>query len=75
MHVDEATADLKLFRDNRTYYFCNSTCMATFAEPERELRSLRWKLVVAWPFAMATLLLTSRTTPSAAIFPPGFTMR
>ena len=58
MHVDEATAELKLFRDNRTYYFCNATCMATFAEPERELRSLRWKLVVAWPLSMTTLILT-----------------
>ncbi len=58
MFVDEHSAELKLIRDNRTYYFCNATCMATFADPERQLREVRNKLLVAWPLSVAILLLT-----------------
>jgi len=58
MSVDERTAELKLVRDNRSYFFCSTHCLAEFAQPERALRGLRRKLVVAWPFSIAILLLT-----------------
>ncbi|MGA8603440.1 MAG: heavy metal translocating P-type ATPase, partial [Thermoplasmata archaeon] len=58
MFVDELTAELKLVRDNRSYFFCSTHCLAEFAQPERALRNLRRKLVVAWPLSVAVLLLT-----------------
>ena len=58
MFVDERTAELKLIRDNRSYYFCSTHCLQEFAQPERELRGLRRKLAVAWPLSVAILILT-----------------
>jgi len=58
MFVDERTADLTLYRANRTYYFCSSACRQQFAEPERELTLLRRRLAVAWPLATAILVLS-----------------
>jgi P-type Cu+ transporter len=58
MSVDERTAELKLVRDNRSYYFCSTHCLREFAQPERELRGLRRKLAVAWPLSVVILLLT-----------------
>ena len=58
MHVDEATAELKLFRDNRAYYFCATSCMEAFAAPEREIARLRHRLYVGAPLATVTLVLT-----------------
>ena len=58
MFVDEQSAELKLVRENRTYFFCSSHCLREFAEPERELRGLRLKLAVAWTASVAILVLT-----------------
>jgi len=58
MFVDETDAQLKLVRDNRTYYFCSAHCLEEFDQPERALRALRGKLSVAWPLAIAIVLLT-----------------
>lgn len=58
MYVDESTAELKLLRENRTYYFCSTRCLQEFAQPERELRRLRLKLAVGWPLSIVILLLT-----------------
>ena len=58
MFVDEGEAELKLIRDNRSYYFCSSHCLEEFARPESALRALRRKLAVAWPLSIAILLLT-----------------
>lgn len=58
MAVDEATAELKLLRDNRTYFFCSSHCLREFAEPEHELGRLRHRLAVGWPLAAAVVALT-----------------
>ncbi len=58
MYVDEKTADLKLVRENRTYYFCNTSCLQSFAAPEKVLHELRQKLAVGWPLSVATLVLT-----------------
>jgi Cu+-exporting ATPase len=58
MTVEEATADLRLVRDNRTYYFCSRSCLETFAEPRRELRSLKARLAVGAVLSVGVLALT-----------------
>lgn len=58
MFVDERGAELRLTRDNRTYYFCSTHCLQEFAQPEAALRRLRRRLVVAWPLSIAILLIT-----------------
>ena len=58
MFVEEREAELKLVRDNRSYFFCSSHCLEEFARPEAALRTLRRKLAVAWPLSVAVLLLT-----------------
>jgi len=58
MYVDEREAELKLVRDNRTYYFCSGHCLEEFAQPERAIRVLRRKLAVAWPLSVVVLVLT-----------------
>ncbi|MGI0131896.1 MAG: heavy metal translocating P-type ATPase [Thermoplasmata archaeon] len=58
MSVDESTADLKLVRDNRTFYFCSTSCLEAFAAPEQQLRGLRRRLLVAWPLALLAAALT-----------------
>ena len=58
MYVDERTAELKLIRESRTYYFCSTRCLHEFSQPERELASLRRKLVVGWPLSLLVIWLT-----------------
>jgi P-type Cu+ transporter len=38
MTVPKATS-LKTERSGRTYYFCSQTCLNTFLDPEKELKS------------------------------------
>ena len=57
MHV-ETDSPLRLVRDNRTYYFCASSCLESFAAPEAEIGRLKNRLLVGWPAALAVLLLT-----------------
>lgn len=63
MYVDESTATLTLFRDNRTYYFCASSCRDAFAAPSDRLRQLRRQLALAWPFAVVAALATYLVFP------------
>ncbi len=58
MFVDERAAELTLTRQNRTYFFCSTACLAQFAQPERELGRLRRRLAVAWPFSVVVVALT-----------------
>ncbi len=58
MYVDERSAELTLVRENRSYYFCSSSCLDEFAAPERQIRRLRQRLAVAWPLSLAILVLT-----------------
>ena len=58
MFVEERTAELKLVRENRTYYFCSTRCLHEFSQPERELASLRRKLLVGWPLSLLIIGLT-----------------
>jgi P-type Cu+ transporter len=58
MAVAERAAELTLVRDGRTYYFCSSACRDEYADPERSQRSLALRLAVAWPCALAVVVLT-----------------
>ncbi|WP_180967191.1 heavy metal translocating P-type ATPase [Fischerella thermalis] len=46
MTVPKATS-LKTERSGRTYYFCSQTCLNTFLDPERELKSMRTRVTIA----------------------------
>ncbi|HTZ62382.1 MAG TPA: heavy metal translocating P-type ATPase [Thermoplasmata archaeon] len=58
MWVEERPSSLHLNRDNRTYYFCSETCLRQFSEPETAQRRLGRRLLVAWPLALAVVVLT-----------------
>jgi P-type Cu+ transporter len=58
MFVDEKGAELKLVRENRSFYFCSTHCLQEFAQPENAIRKLRQKLSIAWPLSIVILLLT-----------------
>ncbi|MGC2035068.1 MAG: YHS domain-containing protein, partial [Thermoplasmata archaeon] len=58
MVVDERTAELRLVRENRTYFFCSTRCLQEFSQPDRELARLRVRLAIAWPLSVAILVLS-----------------
>jgi P-type Cu+ transporter len=58
MAVEVGPGALRLVRDNRTYYFCSSECLRSFAEPEAAVRRLRRQLAVAWPLSVTVAVLT-----------------
>lgn len=61
MSVDPGPDALQLTRENRTYYFCSTSCVEQFADPAAESRRLRRRLAVAWPLSVAVILLTYAT--------------
>ncbi|MHB1435784.1 MAG: heavy metal translocating P-type ATPase [Thermoplasmata archaeon] len=54
MYVEGSPDDLALTRDNRTYYFCSSSCRSTFADPAHDLRDLARRIAFGIP---ATILI------------------
>jgi Cu+-exporting ATPase len=56
MLVDKATA-LRAERGGRTYYFCSPQCLATFENPERELKSMQTRVTVALTGVLALAML------------------
>ena len=58
MFVDEHTADLALARENRTYYFCSTSCLQEFSAPERQLTRLKRRLAVGWPLSIVIIVLS-----------------
>lgn len=46
MVIPKATA-LKTERGGRSYYFCSQSCLNTFLDPERELKSMRKRVTLA----------------------------
>ncbi len=58
MFVEERGAELRLVRDNRSYFFCSRGCLEQFAAPEVARRRLRERLAVAWPLALVVVGLT-----------------
>lgn len=57
MTVEEGPGALRLQRENRTYYFCSSSCLSSFAAPEASRKRLAHRLAVGWPIAIATAAL------------------
>ncbi len=58
MTVEDVPGALRLQRENRTYLFCCTDCLRTFAAPEEARQRLLRRLAVAWPLAIATAVLT-----------------
>ncbi len=58
MFVDERTAELTLARENRTYFFCSTSCLQEFSAPELQLARLRRRLAVGWPISILILSLS-----------------
>ncbi len=56
MYVSE---DSKIYsdKDGVRYYFCSQGCKDKFDEPESENKSLKLKLMVAWPFSILIMVL------------------
>lgn len=57
MFVPE-TSKLILTKDGKDYYFCSTDCLNKFKSPEEQVRVIKWKLAVAWIFAIPVLALT-----------------
>ncbi len=56
MYVSNGT-DLYIDKEGTRYYFCSQNCLDKFNEPEKEEKSLKLKLIVAWSFSVPTLLI------------------
>jgi len=60
MMVEKAgavAAGLTAESSGRTYYFCSPTCKHTFEDPERELKSMQWRVTVALTGVLALAIL------------------
>lgn len=44
--------------DGQKFYFCSTTCQATYSAPEAQVRKLKNRLIVGWILAIPVLLLT-----------------
>src|SRR2546425_2191901 len=58
MYVDEATSTLKAVVGGRSYYFCSTTCMETFLEPEKEKKRLRFLVLFSFTLGVPAFLLS-----------------
>ncbi|MCL4348642.1 heavy metal translocating P-type ATPase [Ferroplasma acidiphilum] len=56
MYVSE---DSKIYsdRDGTRYYFCSQGCKDKFDKPDSESKGLKIKLIVAWPFSIAIIVI------------------
>lgn len=50
-------AGLTAESSGRTFYFCSPTCKHTFEDPERELKSMQWRVTVALTGVLALAIL------------------
>ncbi|MGI0054045.1 MAG: heavy metal translocating P-type ATPase, partial [Thermoplasmata archaeon] len=66
MFVDERSATLTFRRDNRTYYFCASSCRDAFVAPGRELHRLRIQIAVGVALSTIVVLLAYVVHPAGA---------
>src|SRR3970282_2216455 len=58
MYVDEATSTLNAIVGGRKYFFCSTTCMETFLEPEKEMKKLRFLVVFSFALGIPAFLLS-----------------
>jgi Cu+-exporting ATPase len=56
MLVNKATA-LRSERGGRTYYFCSAGCQRTFESPERELKAMKTRVMIALTGVLALAIL------------------
>ena len=64
MFVDERGAELTLVRENRSYFFCSTTCLREFSAPERQLAQLKLRLAIAWPLSAVIIALSYVYSPA-----------
>ena len=76
MYVDEATSTLNAIVRGRKYYFCSTTCLETFLEPEKELNRLRFLVLFSFglgiPAFVLSLAMELRPVPEAWMLPLTF---
>src|SRR2546426_10653997 len=74
MYVDEATSTLNAIVRGRKYYFCSTTCLETFLEPEKELNRLRFLVLFSFglgiPAFVLSLAMELPPPPPASLPPP-----
>jgi len=58
MYVDEATSTLKAVAGGRTYYFCSETCRETFLEPEKEMKKLRFLVILSFALGIPAFIVS-----------------
>ncbi len=56
MYVSNSS-DLYIDKEGTRYYFCSQNCFDKFNEPEKEEKSLKLKLIIAWSFSVPILLI------------------
>ena len=44
--------------DGQKFYFCSTSCQATYSAPEAQVRKLKKRLIVGWILAIPVLILT-----------------
>ncbi len=68
MYVEESTA-LKKEIGGRTYYFCAESCLRSFADPEKEMKSMKRRVTVALTGVMllAALRVAATLTLAAGV--------
>src|SRR4030067_3114896 len=73
MYGDEATSTLNAVVGGRKYYFCSTTCMEPFLEPEKEMKKLRFLVVFSFALGIPAFLLSLgmelRWIPDALMMP------
>ena len=61
MYVEENENALKATVRGTTYYFCSQTCMNTFLQPEKELKSLKLFVILSFAFGIPIFILSYTT--------------
>jgi len=61
MYVKENENALKVTIRGITYYFCSQTCMNTFLQPEKELKSLRLFVIMSFTLGIPIFFLSYTT--------------
>src|SRR3990172_3155345 len=68
MYIDEKTS-LKKVIGSRTYYFCSESCLKTFEDPEKELKSMKRRVTIALSgvLLLAALRVAAMLTLAAGV--------
>src|SRR4030067_1939234 len=58
MYVEGATSTLNAVVGGRKYYFCSTTCMETFLEPEKEMKKLQFLVIFSFALGLPAFVLS-----------------